>query len=58
MTSHARHAMRMGWSEASLSTGDREGVGGGTSSFGREGGRRGGREEAAGRYEGEEAIFI
>lgn len=66
VTSHARHAMRMGWSETSLSPGEpprwtgrerrgeevREGW-----RNRRRGGGGGGDWEAAGRYGSEEAIF-
>lgn len=58
MTSHARHAMRMGWSEASPSAREelpllvKEEAG----RWGVERVKRG-EEEAAGRYGGEEAIF-
>ena len=65
VTSHARHAMRMGCREASRRPGGpphltgREGRRGGEGGGGGERGgeRRDGAGEAAGRYEGEEAIF-
>lgn len=59
VTSHARHAMRMGWSEASLSPGEPLVWQGGRRKRS-EGAREeegSGEEEAAGRYEGEESIF-